>query len=41
LGGSLEEAAAASRAGAEAIEFRGKQFRRDIGWRELDRRKGT
>jgi phosphoribosylamine--glycine ligase len=40
LGATLEEAAAASRAGAEAIEFQGRQFRRDIGWRELDRRKG-
>jgi phosphoribosylamine--glycine ligase len=30
-------AQAVSRAGAEMIEFEGKQFRRDIGWREAGR----
>ncbi|HEX6057793.1 MAG TPA: phosphoribosylamine--glycine ligase [Gemmatimonadaceae bacterium] len=34
----IESAHAASVAAAEAIEFSGKQFRRDIGWRELARR---
>jgi phosphoribosylamine--glycine ligase len=37
LGSTLAEAAARSRAAAQAIEFEGKQFRRDIGWRELNR----
>ena len=32
------EARAASRAAAAAIEFEGKRFRRDIGWREAARR---
>lgn len=32
------EAQAASRAGAEAIQFAGKTWRRDIGWREAARR---
>jgi phosphoribosylamine--glycine ligase len=27
-----------SRAAAEAVQFDGKQFRRDIGWREAERR---
>ena len=35
--GTVAEAAARSRAAAEAIEFDGKQFRRDIGWREITR----
>ena len=35
---SFSEAQATSRAGAEAIVFAGKQFRRDIGWREARRR---
>lgn len=34
---TLEEAARASREAAEAITFDGRQFRRDIGWRELAR----
>jgi phosphoribosylamine--glycine ligase len=34
---TFAEAQARSRAGAEAIEFAGKQFRRDIGWREAHR----
>ncbi|HZD03793.1 MAG TPA: phosphoribosylglycinamide synthetase C domain-containing protein, partial [Longimicrobiales bacterium] len=37
LGDTLEDAAEASRRAAEAIEFRGRQYRRDIGWRELQR----
>jgi phosphoribosylamine--glycine ligase len=32
---TLDEAAQRSRAAAESIDFDGKQFRRDIGWREL------
>jgi len=35
---SLAEAARVSRDAAEAITFDGKQYRRDIGWRELARR---
>jgi len=34
---TVSEAAAKSRAAAEAISFAGKQFRRDIGWREIAR----
>ena len=34
---SFAEAQVASRALAESIEFDGKQFRRDIGWREASR----
>ena len=37
---SFEEAQRRSRAGAEAIEFEGKVWRRDIGWREAARRGG-
>jgi len=37
VGATVEEAAARSRAAAEAIAFEGKQYRRDIGWRELER----
>jgi phosphoribosylamine--glycine ligase len=37
LGATLAEAAARSRAGAAAIRFDGKQYRRDIGWREAAR----
>ncbi len=37
LGTTLAEAAERSRAGARAVRFRGKQFRRDIGWREFQR----
>ena len=36
---TIEEAAQRSRTAAEAIHFEGKQFRRDIGWRELARRR--
>jgi len=38
---SIEEAAALSRQAAESIEFEGKQFRRDVGWREMRRHAGT
>lgn len=38
---TLEEAAARSRAAAESIEFEGRQYRRDIGWRELERHAGA
>jgi phosphoribosylamine--glycine ligase len=37
IGPTFDEAQAASRAAADAIDFAGKQFRRDIGWRELAR----
>ncbi len=37
LGVDVEEAAARSREGAEAIRFEGKHFRRDIAWRETGR----
>ena len=37
VGDSLAEAAACSREYAELVTFDGKQMRRDIGWRELER----
>jgi phosphoribosylamine--glycine ligase len=37
IGATLEAAAEKSRAAAAAISFDGKQYRRDIGWRELER----
>lgn len=37
IGPTLEVAAERSRAAAAAITFEGKQYRRDIGWRELSR----
>ncbi|NIR45246.1 MAG: phosphoribosylamine--glycine ligase [Gemmatimonadetes bacterium] len=37
LGADVTAAAARSREGAEAIKFPGKYFRRDIGYREIDR----
>ena len=37
---SFEEAQRLSREGAEAIEFEGKVWRRDIGWREAERQGG-
>jgi phosphoribosylamine--glycine ligase len=40
VGRTIERAAERSRAGAAAIEFEGKQFRRDIGWREIEREGG-
>ena len=36
-GSDVAQAAARSREAAEAIDFEGKQFRRDIGWREIAR----
>ena len=38
MGETFEAARAASLAGARAITFEGKQYRRDIGWREARRR---
>ena len=38
---SFDEAQRRSREGAEAIEFEGKVWRRDIGWREARRREGV
>jgi phosphoribosylamine-glycine ligase len=40
LAPTFQEAQVASRSAAESIRFEGKQFRRDIGWREA-RRVGT
>ena len=37
LGPTLSRAASKSREAASAIEFPGKQFREDIGWREFAR----
>jgi phosphoribosylamine---glycine ligase len=37
VGPTLAEAALRSRAGAEAIRFQGRHYRRDIAWRELAR----
>ena len=37
LGSTLSQAAAKSREAAAAIDFEGKQFRSDIGWREFAR----
>jgi phosphoribosylamine---glycine ligase len=36
---TVDEAARRSRGAAEAISFEGKQFRRDIGWRETARQR--
>ncbi len=38
IGPDVASAAARSREAAEAIDFEGKQYRRDIGWREIQRR---
>ena len=38
-GPTVAQAAAKSRAAAEAIGFEGKQYRRDIGWREIARQR--
>jgi phosphoribosylamine--glycine ligase len=38
---SFDEAQARSQAFARAVQFEGKQFRADIGWRELARRAGA
>ena len=40
-GATIAEAAALSREYAERVSFDGKQFRRDIGWRELERNAGA
>ena len=41
VGTSFEDAQARSQSFAREIAFEGKQFRADIGWRELDRRAGA
>jgi phosphoribosylamine--glycine ligase len=41
VGDTLYEAAARSRGAAERIRLQGKHFRRDIGWRELNRTQPT
>ena len=41
VGDSLDEAHGRSLAYAREVLFKGKQFRSDIGWRELVRRAGT
>jgi phosphoribosylamine--glycine ligase len=41
VGPSLEDAQQASREFASRVEFTGKQFRSDIGWRALARRSGA
>ena len=41
VGTSFEEAQSRSQSFAAQIAFEGKQFRTDIGWRELDRRAGA
>lgn len=38
---TLAEAAERSRTAAAAIQFKGRHFRRDIGWRELERHAGA
>jgi phosphoribosylamine--glycine ligase len=38
LATTLAQARDASAGFAQRVEFEGKQFRRDIGWRELQRR---
>jgi phosphoribosylamine-glycine ligase len=37
LGATVPLAARASRAAAERIAFEGKTWRRDVGWREIER----
>jgi phosphoribosylamine--glycine ligase len=39
IGPDVASAAARSREAAEAIDFEGKQYRRDIGWREIARQR--
>jgi phosphoribosylamine--glycine ligase len=41
LGSAFDEAQLRSQSFAREIEFEGRQFRADIGWRELDRRAGA
>ncbi|HKJ93926.1 MAG TPA: phosphoribosylamine--glycine ligase [Longimicrobiales bacterium] len=40
-GGTLQQAADRSRHAADRITFEGRQFRSDIGWRELERHAGA
>jgi phosphoribosylamine-glycine ligase len=40
-GDTLEEAVRCSLEYAERVSFDGKQFRRDIAWRELERNAGA
>lgn len=40
-GATIEEAVTCSRTYAERVTFEGKQFRRDIAWRELERNAGA
>jgi phosphoribosylamine--glycine ligase len=41
MGDSMDAAARCSREYAEKVAFDGRQFRRDIGWRELERNAGA
>ncbi len=41
IGHTFEEARARSLRGAERVHFPGKQFRGDIGWREMKRHAGA
>jgi phosphoribosylamine--glycine ligase len=41
VGATFEDAQSKSQAFARDIEFDGKQFRADIGWREHERRAGA
>jgi phosphoribosylamine--glycine ligase len=41
VGSTFDDAQSRSQAFARKIEFEGKQFRSDIGWRELERRAGA
>jgi phosphoribosylamine--glycine ligase len=41
IGSAFDEAQLRSQSFAREIDFAGKQFRADIGWRELDRRAGA
>ena len=41
VGATFDEAQARSQSFAREIQFEGKQFRADIGWRELERRAGA
>ena len=41
IAASMQQAAESSRNAAAQIEFNGRQYRRDIGWRELERNAGA
>ena len=41
LGATIRDAKTRSLTGAELIEFDGRQYRSDIGWRELTRHAGA